>query len=103
VLITGAEQVTGWEPADGGVWTVTVPNGLFSAFNPFAEEVDGDWIVYPEDSPRKHLGTCTSTAGALTRSRPQPGCPTRRCVPRVLDDWTGLPDRVRDAEQTRFV
>ena len=34
-----------------------MPNSLFGSFNPFAEEIDGDWIVYPEkDSPKKHLG-----------------------------------------------
>ena len=39
------------------VWKVSVPNSLFGSFNPFAEEIDGDWIVYPEkDSPKKHLG-----------------------------------------------
>src|SRR3954447_12097446 len=57
VVIKGSEPVTGWEPAGGSVWKVAVPNPLFGAFNPYAEEVEGDWIVYPEkDSPRKHLG-----------------------------------------------
>ena len=35
----------------GTVWTVSVPNSLFGVFNPFAEEIDGDWIVYPEQAP----------------------------------------------------
>ena len=53
VVIKGSEQVTGWESVDGGVWTVSVPNALFGSFNPFAEEVDGDWIVDAEkDSPK---------------------------------------------------
>ena len=57
VVIKGSERVTGWEPVGGTVWKVTVPNSLFGSFNPFAEEIDGDWIVYPEaDSPKKHLG-----------------------------------------------
>ena len=34
-----------------------MPNTLFGSFNPFAEEIDGDWIVYPDMStPKKHLG-----------------------------------------------
>src|SRR5215203_3675432 len=57
VVIKGSERVTGWEPAGGSVWKAAVPNSLFGAFNPFAEEIEGDWIVYPEkESPRKHLG-----------------------------------------------
>src|SRR5919202_4750841 len=56
VVIKGSERVTGWEDAGGGVWTVAVPNALFGDFNPFAEEVEGDWIVYAEAAtPRKHL------------------------------------------------
>ena len=57
VVIKGSERVTGWESVDGTVWKVVVPNALFGAFNPFAETIDGDWIVYPDgDSRRKHLG-----------------------------------------------
>ena len=57
VVIKGSEPVTGWERVDGNVWTVAVPNTLFGSFNPFAEEIDGDWIVYADAvSPKKHLG-----------------------------------------------
>src|SRR3954469_20583180 len=56
VVLKGSEQVRGWEPAEGTVWKVSVPNSLFGSFNPFAEEIDGDWIDYPDkDSPKKHL------------------------------------------------
>jgi hypothetical protein len=57
VVIKGSERVTGWTPADGTVWSVSVPNTMFGLVNPYAEEINGDWIVYPEPtSPRKHLG-----------------------------------------------
>ena len=60
VVIKGSEQVTGWERVGGTVWKVSVPNSLFGAFNPFAEEIDGDWIVYPseglaEEASRRRL------------------------------------------------
>src|SRR3954463_13391944 len=48
VGIKGSEQVTGWEQVDGPVWRVRVPNTVFGSFNPYAEEISGDWIVYPE-------------------------------------------------------
>ncbi|HST65583.1 MAG TPA: right-handed parallel beta-helix repeat-containing protein, partial [Mycobacteriales bacterium] len=104
VVITGAEQVTGWEPVEGTVWRVSVPGGLFGSFNPFAEEVDGDWIVYPEqDSPRKHLGDVYLNGKSFyeVSSAAEVSDPPLRTE--VLDDWTGLPDQVRDPEQTRFV
>ena len=104
VLITGSEQVTGWAPVEGSVWTVSVPNELFGSFNPFAEEIDGDWIVHPEkDSPRKHLGDVYLNGRSFyeVSSAAELSDPPLRTE--VLDDWTGLPDRVRDPEQTRFV
>jgi Right handed beta helix region/Protein of unknown function (DUF1565) len=103
VLITGAEQVTGWEPAGAGVWTVTVPNALFGSFNPFAEEVDGDWIVYPEDSPRKHLGDVYLNGRSFYEVSTAAEVSDPPLRTEVRDDWTGLPERVRDPEQTRLV
>ncbi len=54
-LMKAVEENAPWELSFGGtVWKVTVPNSLFGSFNPFAEEIDGDWIVYPRaDSPKK--------------------------------------------------
>src|SRR5262245_52195960 len=56
VVIKGSERVTGWSLENAGVWRATVPNALFGDFNPFAEEIRGDWIVYRPGAPRKHLG-----------------------------------------------
>ncbi len=104
VLITGAEQVTGWEQVQGTVWKVSVPNALFGGFNPFAEEIDGDWIVYAEkDAPKKHLGDVylNGTSFYEVHSPKKVSDPPLRTE--VLDNWTGLVDRVRDPEQTRYV
>ena len=104
VVITGSERVTGWEPVEGTVWTATVPNALFGSFNPFAEEIDGDWIVYPEkDSPRKHLGDVYLNGRSFYEVPTAAELPDPPLRTEVLDDWTGLPDRVRDPEQTRLV
>src|SRR3954452_21524153 len=46
----GSERITGWQPVDGTVWTVSVPNSMFGSFNPFAEEINGDWVVYPDQN-----------------------------------------------------
>jgi hypothetical protein len=104
VVITGSEQVTGWEPVEGSVWKVSVPNGLFGDFNPYAEEIDGDWIVYPEkDSPKKHLGDVYLGGMSFYEvlSLAEVSDPQRRTE--VLDDRTGVLDRVRNPEQTRYV
>src|SRR3712207_3216514 len=41
VVIKGSERVTGWESDGGTVWKAVLPNTLFGAFNPFAEEIEG--------------------------------------------------------------
>ena len=104
VVIKGSEQVTGWDRMSGDVWMVAVPNSLFGSFNPFAEEIDGDWIVYPDRSTaKKHLGDVylngTSFYEVLTIA--EVSDPPLRTE--AIDDWTGTVDRIRDPEQTRLV
>jgi Right handed beta helix region/Protein of unknown function (DUF1565) len=104
VVIKGSEQVTGWEPSEGGVWQSTVPNAVFGSFNPFAAEIDGDWIVYPEkDSPKKHLGDVYLNGMSFYEvlSLEEVSDPPLRTE--VVDDWTGVLDRVRNPQQTQYV
>ena len=54
-VIKGSEIVEGWKKADG-IWSVSVSNTLFGDFNPYADVLDGDWLVRPLDFPR-HTGT----------------------------------------------
>jgi hypothetical protein len=83
---------------------VAVPNALFGSFNPFTEEVDGDWIVYADQSvPKKHLGdvylngtSFYEVAGVDEVSDP----PLRT---EVVDHWTGTVDQIRDTAQTQLV
>jgi hypothetical protein len=108
VVIKGSERVTGWEAADGAaggtVWQVSVPNSLFGSFNPFAEEIDGDWIVYPsKDSPKKHLGDVYLNGLSFYEVMTLPEVADPPLRTEVLDDWTGIADRVRNPEQTRYV
>ena len=60
VEIRGSEVVTGWVQEEGEVWKVEVPNTLFGDFNPFADEVAGDWFG-PQG--RKHHTGCVYQDG----------------------------------------
>jgi hypothetical protein len=44
-------MVKGWREVGGGVWKVEIPNERFGAFNPFADEIRGDWF---DPRGRKH-------------------------------------------------
>lgn len=54
VVITGAEQVAGWEYDSGNTWKIQVQNTLFTMRNPFDTEVFGDWLFEGDFKP--HLG-----------------------------------------------
>lgn len=55
VVIKGSEEVSGWV-CNGSVWHISVENSIFGALNPYAEEIDGDWMQKPLDHKR-HTGT----------------------------------------------
>lgn len=42
-VISGAEIVTGWERDKGDVWRAAVDNAIFGEYNPYSEEIFGDW------------------------------------------------------------
>ncbi|WP_218961819.1 DUF1565 domain-containing protein [Actinomyces ruminis] len=103
-VIKGSEIVTGWEHEGDGVWRVELPCALFGDFNPFAEQIEGDWIVYASrQAPRKHLGEVYLNGRSLfeVTSREQVDAPPRRT--QDVDQWTGTPEPVRDPDWTRRV
>ena len=104
VIIKGSEPATGWQLVDGTVWSTTVPNTQFGDFNPFAEEIDGDWIVYADaSSPKKHLGEVylNGTSFYEVASRDAVTNPPLRTG--VTDDWTGVTEQVSEPARTQLV
>jgi alpha-N-arabinofuranosidase len=51
VSIKGSEIVKGWEKSEHDTWTITLPNSFFGTFNPYADEIRGDWF---QPKKRKH-------------------------------------------------
>lgn len=44
VVLKGSERVKGWVAERDGVWKLTLSNAFFGDFNPFADEIRGDWF-----------------------------------------------------------
>lgn len=44
VEIKGSEVITDWKKTSEGIWKVTIPNTFFGAYNPYRDEVYGDWF-----------------------------------------------------------
>ncbi len=55
VVITGSEIIKNWERVEGNVYKCTVDNALFGNYNPYATEIDGDWMIDPKEY-RVHTG-----------------------------------------------
>jgi len=60
VEIRGSEVVTGWVEEQPGIWKLELPNAFFGSFNPFADEVTGDWF---NPKGRKHHTGCVYIDG----------------------------------------
>jgi hypothetical protein len=104
VVVKGSERITGWQPLSDGVWQADVPNELFGSFNPFAQEIVGDWVVRPiEAGQRKHLGDVYLDGRSFYEvgSPDEVRNPTRRTE--VVDDWTARSVPVHDPDQTAYV
>ncbi len=103
VVVKGSERVTGWEWEGGTVWRVAVPNSVFGDYNPFAQEVSGDWLIEPVAPGAKHLGDVYLNGLSFFEvgRRDEVTDPPLRTE--VVDHWTGVTGRVRNPEQTRLV
>lgn len=44
VEIRGSEVIKGWTRVTGDVWQVVLPNSFFGNFNPYNDEIRGDWF-----------------------------------------------------------
>ena len=103
VVIKGSERVTGWEPEQGTVWRASVPNALFGDWNPYAQEIAGDWLVEPKAPLARHLGDVYLNGLSFyeVSTRDEVTDPPLRTE--ITDHWTRTTDRVRNPGQTRLV
>lgn len=44
VELKGSEHIKNWEKVSNGVWKVTLPNSFFGDYNPYKDEIQGDWF-----------------------------------------------------------
>ncbi|WP_246552331.1 right-handed parallel beta-helix repeat-containing protein [Vallitalea pronyensis] len=44
VIITGSEIINNWKAQGNGVWKVEIDNSFFGHYNPFVDELYGDWF-----------------------------------------------------------
>ncbi len=64
VVIKGSEEVENWEKHGDNIWKVTLNNEMFGDYNPYAQIIDGDWLVEPRN-PFMHTGEVYLNGEAL--------------------------------------
>ena len=54
VTVKGSEIAKGWKRNTRDTWVLTLPNNFFGNFNPYKEQIHGDWF-WPNPKDRKYL------------------------------------------------
>ncbi|MBQ9748619.1 MAG: right-handed parallel beta-helix repeat-containing protein [Clostridia bacterium] len=92
-VIKGSEILTGWTRTEDGLWTASVDNAVFGDYNPYATEIDGDWMLRPLN-PACHTGMVYLDGEALVEAL------TRElAIEKAMSFYT----EVRDDETVFFV
>lgn len=101
VTIKGSEQLHTWELVEGNVWKVILPNTFFGEFNPYKEELFGDWVVTIEEI--KHLGEVYLNGMSFYEVSNYEQLKNPSVKKEVLDYWRQEMVPVLNEEQTKYV
>ncbi|WP_129724251.1 right-handed parallel beta-helix repeat-containing protein [Xylanivirga thermophila] len=101
VVIKGSEQVQTWQKVEGNVWKCELPNSFFSEFNPYKEEIFGDWLVTVDE--KKHLGDVYLNGMSFYEVSCYEELIDPQVRTEVLDHWTQKIVPVHNPEQTKYV
>ncbi|MBD8067631.1 right-handed parallel beta-helix repeat-containing protein [Bacillus sp. PS06] len=100
VVIKGSEQIQDWKQVDGTIWEVKLANTFFGEFNPYKEEIFGDWVVY---NPGRHLGDVYLNGMSFYEAETFEQLKNPEVKMQVLDHWTNTVVPVSNQEQTKYV
>ena len=103
VAIKGSEVIDTWVHDEGSVWRAEVPNAVFGDFNPYREQVDGDWVIRLDPDKVPHLGEVYLNGRSFYEafSRAEVTRPQRST--HALDHWTGTQQPLPDPDWTGHV
>lgn len=100
VVIKGSERIQNWKLVEGSVWKVVLPNEFFGDYNPYKEEIFGDWVVY---NPGRHLGDVYLNGMSFYEKENYEQLKDPDIQTEVLDHWTNKIVPVHNPEQTQYV
>lgn len=100
VVIKGSERIQDWQPVEGTVWKTVIPNQFFGEYNPYKEEIFGDWIVY---NPGRHLGDVYLNGMSFYEAETLQQVQNPEIRTEVEDHWTEKMVPVHNPEQTQYL
>ncbi|WP_339234394.1 right-handed parallel beta-helix repeat-containing protein [Oceanobacillus sp. FSL W7-1281] len=100
IIIKGSEHIQDWQAVENNVWKVQLPNSFFGEYNPYTEEIFGDWVVY---NPGRHLGDVYLNGMSFYETESYEQLLDPEIQTEVLDHWTNEVVPVHNQEQTKFV
>lgn len=101
VIIKGSERIQSWQHVDGNVWKCQLPNSFFGEFNPYKEEIFGDWLLTVDE--KKHLGDVYLNGMSFYEVTRYEDLFNPQVRTEVLDHWTQKIVPIKNAEQTKYV
>ncbi|GAA0289718.1 hypothetical protein GGQ92_002420 [Gracilibacillus halotolerans] len=100
VVIKGSEQIKDWELVEGSIWKVVLPNEFFGDYNPYKEELFGDWVVY---NPGRHLGDVYLNGMSFYEAEELEQLKNPEVKTETYDHWTRTTVSVVNPEQTKYL
>ena len=88
---------------EGSIWRVVLPNGFFGDFNPYREEIFGDWFATTNTGRPKHLGDVYLNGISFYEAGSLEELHKPKIREKVRDDWTGKVVPVHHPEQTKYL
>lgn len=100
VVIKGSEQIDSWKKVEGSVWQVVIPNAFFGNYNPYKEEIYGDWVVY---NPNRHLGEVYVNGKSFYEAESLDEVKKPEVKTEATEFWQGITIPAHDPEGQKYV
>lgn len=103
VVIKGSERIKVWENVEKSIWKTEIDNKFFGDYNPYQEEIFGDWLIHTGGQETKHLGDVYLNGMSFYEVDSYDKLVDPEVKTEIKDDWTGKIDKVKNPEQTKYL
>ncbi len=101
VVIKGSEKASVWEQVEGSVYKHIIDNSIFGDYNPYATEIDGDWMIDPKDY-RVHTGEVYLCGKSLYEVASIEEVKSAKIKEGVIHSYSGAFLPISDASFTKY-